>query len=76
MSRDDRTPPPEGRYASSPCMAHEVDPAYFDPNATDPQQSRDVARWRKAERARLRAARGAVPERRWPDICANCSTRN
>lgn len=45
------------RYASSPCMAHEVAPDYFDPLAVDPEQARDVARWRKAERARLRAAR-------------------
>jgi len=42
-------------------MAGEVDPAYFDPAATDPQQARDVARWRKAERARLRVARDAMP---------------
>lgn len=45
------------RYASPPCLAHEIDPAYFDPLATDPQQAADVARWRKAERARLLAAR-------------------
>ena len=47
----------QGRYASPPCMAGEVDPAYFDPLATDPQQASDVARWRKAERQRLRAER-------------------
>ncbi|NNU80919.1 5-formyltetrahydrofolate cyclo-ligase [Halovulum dunhuangense] len=39
--------------ASPPCLAHEIDPAYFDPQATDPRQASDVARWRKAERARL-----------------------
>jgi 5,10-methenyltetrahydrofolate synthetase len=38
-------------------MAHEVDPSYFDPLAVDPEQARDVARWRKAERTRLRAMR-------------------
>jgi 5,10-methenyltetrahydrofolate synthetase len=34
-------------------MAAEVDPAYFDPEAVDPEQARDVARWRRAERRRL-----------------------
>lgn len=53
------TPKP-GRYASSPCMAAEVDPTYFDPDATDPEQARDVARWRKSERARLRGLRDAL----------------
>jgi 5,10-methenyltetrahydrofolate synthetase len=47
-------------YASPPCMAHEVDPAYFDPMATDPEQARDVARWRKATREFLRAERGKL----------------
>jgi 5-formyltetrahydrofolate cyclo-ligase len=57
-SPDDDTP---GRgYASPPCMAHEIDPAYFDPLAVDPQQAHDVARWRKAERTRLRKARQAL----------------
>lgn len=51
--------PPGRHYASPPCMAHEIDPAYFDPLAVDPEQARDVARWREAERARLRAARQA-----------------
>lgn len=53
-------------YASPPCLAHEIDPAYFDPLAVDPQQARDVARWREAERARLLAKRRAlsVAERR------------
>ncbi len=49
-----------GSYASPPCMAHEVDPAYFDPLAVDPVQAGDVDRWRKAERIRLRAARQAL----------------
>ena len=47
-------------YASPPCMADEVDPAYFDPSGVEPEQARDVARWREAERARLRAARLAL----------------
>ena len=46
-----------GTYASSPCMAHEIDPAYFDPLAVDPKQAQDVARWRKAKRQELRALR-------------------
>ncbi|RMH47501.1 MAG: 5-formyltetrahydrofolate cyclo-ligase [Alphaproteobacteria bacterium] len=53
---DDR---PRG-YASPPCLAHEIDPAYFDPLAVDPVQARDVARWRRAERARLLAERRAL----------------
>lgn len=55
-----------GRYASPPCMAGEVAPDYFDPLAVDPEQARDVARWRRAERGRLRAERQAmtVEERR------------
>ena len=50
-----------GSYASPPCLAHEIDPAWFDPLAVDPQQATDVARWRKAERGRLLAARAALP---------------
>ncbi len=46
-----------GTYASPPCMAAEVDPAYFDPQGVDPAQARDVARWRRAERIRLAALR-------------------
>ena len=38
-------------------MAAEVDPAYFDPLGVDPRQARDVARWRRAERARLAGLR-------------------
>lgn len=49
MSDDDT---PRG-YASPPCLAHEIDPTYFDPLAVDPEQARNVARWRKAERVRL-----------------------
>lgn len=49
-----------GRYASPPCMAGEVAPDYFDPLAVDPEQARDVARWRRSERARLHAERLAL----------------
>ncbi len=48
------------QYASSPCMAHEIDPSYFDPLGVDPLQVRDVTRWRKAERARLLEERRAL----------------
>jgi 5,10-methenyltetrahydrofolate synthetase len=41
-------------------MAQEVDPAYFDPAATDPEQARDVARWRKARREALRGVRDGL----------------
>lgn len=50
----------QGGFSSPPCYAAEVAPDYFDPLAVDAQQARDVARWRKAERARLRAARMAL----------------
>jgi 5,10-methenyltetrahydrofolate synthetase len=46
-----------GTYASPPCIATEVDPAYFDPLVVDPDQARDVARWRRAERVRLAGLR-------------------
>ncbi|WP_297774447.1 5-formyltetrahydrofolate cyclo-ligase [uncultured Roseovarius sp.] len=46
-----------GGYASPPCMAQEVNPAYFDPLSTDQEQARDVARWRKATREFLRTER-------------------
>jgi 5-formyltetrahydrofolate cyclo-ligase len=49
-------------YASPPCFMHEIDPAYMGlAMAADPRQCVDVARWRKAERARLIAARLAIP---------------
>jgi len=57
MSDNDDTP---RHYASPPCLAAEVDPTYFDPSYVDPGQARDVARWRKAERQRLRAERDAI----------------
>lgn len=46
--------------ASPPCMAAEGEPACSDPQANDPQQARDVARWRQAERLRLAALREAL----------------
>ena len=50
----------QGRFASPPCYAAEIAPDYFDPLAVDPEQARDVARWRKSERTRLRAERMAL----------------
>lgn len=47
----------ERTFASPPCMAADCDPAFADPLAVDPEQARDVARWRRAERARLSALR-------------------
>ncbi len=48
-------------YASPPCFAHELQPGAAGFMAVDRQQAVDVARWRKAERACLIAARLAVP---------------
>ncbi len=58
---DDR---PSG-YASPPCLASEIAPEYFDPLGAlqpqlDPQQALDVARWRRAQRSGLLAARQAL----------------
>lgn len=47
-----------GTFASPPCYMHEIDPAFG--GLVDPAQTRDVARWRKAERGRLIAARLAL----------------
>ena len=44
-----------GRCASPPCLAEG-----FDPSDLDLQQAEDVARWRKAERQRLRAERDGI----------------
>lgn len=57
MAGNDRS---DGRYASPPCMAGEVVPDYFDSLGVDLEQARDVARWRRAERVRLRAERQAL----------------
>jgi 5-formyltetrahydrofolate cyclo-ligase len=46
-------------FASPPCFIHEVDPRTGLPGF-DSRQWRDVARWRKAERERLIAARLAI----------------
>lgn len=47
--------------ASSPCFAHELELTEEGYQVVDPEQARDVARWRKAERERLIAARLEVP---------------
>ncbi|MCX7561710.1 5-formyltetrahydrofolate cyclo-ligase [Sulfitobacter sp. F26204] len=60
MNTENDKKPQNGSYASPPCLAHEIDPAYFDPMAVDPAQARDVAHWRKAKREELRAARKAL----------------
>ncbi len=57
MSKDPRIIAMPGRYASPPCLAGEIAPDYFDPLGVDPEQARDVARWRKTERTRLLAQR-------------------
>lgn len=44
-----------GRCTSPPCLAEG-----FDPQDTDREQAQDVARWRKAERQRLRTERDAM----------------
>lgn len=49
-----------GAYFSSPCMAHDVDPAYADPSQIAAGQPFDVALWRREARARLRADRAAL----------------
>ncbi|SFT99241.1 5-formyltetrahydrofolate cyclo-ligase [Sedimentitalea nanhaiensis] len=59
MSDTDRP----GGYASSPCMAAEIAPDYFDPLATDRQQAQDVALWRKAQRGALLEARPGAAQR-------------
>ncbi|MCX7567392.1 5-formyltetrahydrofolate cyclo-ligase [Sulfitobacter sp. F26169L] len=60
MNDDNKEDTPKGSYASPPCLAHEIDPAYFDPLAVDPVQWRDVTRWRKATRAQLLADRKSL----------------
>lgn len=47
-------------FSSPPCLASEMAPDYFEPNSVDPQQRIDVARWRRAERTRLRQARASL----------------
>lgn len=48
-------------YASSPCFAHELELGENGYVVADPRAAADVARWRKAERERLIAARLEVP---------------
>jgi 5-formyltetrahydrofolate cyclo-ligase len=52
--------PEHGDYASPPCYAHELDELYRDLATPDRETRRDVMRWRKAERERLRAGRNAL----------------
>lgn len=57
------TPPDgddRGQFSSPPCFMHETDVINAGA-AADRAQTRDVARWRKAERARLIAGRMALP---------------
>ena len=59
----DHDPDDEDRpqYASPPCFMHELNPEYSpQAAAADPALWADVARWRKAERARLIEARLAI----------------
>lgn len=61
----------QGAYASPPCMAAEVDPTYFDPLGVDPGQARDVARWRRAERARLASLREGLGQTRRAQVSSS-----
>lgn len=61
MTGTDQDDEHAGQFSSPPCFMHELDPA-FGGMPVDPQQARDVARWRKAERERLIAARLALPQ--------------
>ncbi len=49
----------EDSGGSPPCFLHELDPSIG--GIADAETERDVTRWRKAERARLIAARQAIP---------------
>lgn len=59
--RNDEDAPDDfgGTFASPACYMHELDPFYTG-LVSDPQAAIDVARWRKAERERLIAARLAL----------------
>jgi 5,10-methenyltetrahydrofolate synthetase len=54
MHDDDR------EYSSPVCYAQELDPLYSGLSAPDSDTRRDVMRWRKSERERLRSLRAAV----------------
>ena len=56
-------------YASPACWAHEVDETYV-LGAPEPGDARAVARWRRAERERLIAARRAVPAAERAEVAA------
>lgn len=49
-----------GRFALPRSLASEIAPDCFDPLTVEAEQARDVARWRKAARARLLAERAAL----------------
>jgi len=53
-------PEPPSPPASSPCLAAEIAEGRLDPLAVDPEQARDVARWRQAERLRLSGLRDGL----------------
>jgi 5-formyltetrahydrofolate cyclo-ligase len=57
---DPQDEPEPGDYASPPCFMHTLDGGTADARPADPVAWRDVARWRKAERERLIAARMAI----------------
>lgn len=65
MDKQDSMKSEQG-FASPPCLMHELDPTFsgFPENQKDPEQERDVKRWRKAEREQLIKQRLAIP----PDI--------
>lgn len=61
-------------FASPPCYAHELDPAYRELLAEAPAMPAEVRRWRRAERERLRAERralGAAERRRIAGLVAD-----
>ncbi len=67
---DDGDPP---AFASPPCYAHELEPAYVGLGAEAPAISAEVRSWRRAERGRLRAERralGATERRRIANLVA------
>lgn len=49
-----------GPLASPPCVAGDGAPAYVDPQGADLALAAEVARWRRGERARLRALRSGL----------------
>jgi len=54
--------------ASPPCMAGEVAEGRFGAMGTDPQQARDVAVWRRAERIRLAGLRNDLGQARRAEV--------